>query len=54
VDERLSAGIRRLGIAFDQNSVTFRHKDYRADGRAQYKRMTLATGEFISSSAASS
>jgi hypothetical protein len=34
-------------IAFDGNGVTFRYKDYRADGRARYKRMTLATNEFI-------
>ena len=34
-------------IAFDQNGVTFRYKDYRADGRARYKLMTLATDEFI-------
>jgi hypothetical protein len=37
---------RRL-TAFDQNGVTFRYKDYRADGRARYKLMTLATDEFI-------
>ena len=34
-------------IAFDENGVTFRYKDYRADGRARYKTMTLATDEFI-------
>jgi Putative transposase/Transposase zinc-binding domain len=34
-------------IAFDQRGVTFKYKDYRADGRARYKRMTLATDEFI-------
>ena len=34
-------------IAFDENGVTFRYKDYRADGRARYKSMTLATDEFI-------
>jgi Putative transposase/Transposase zinc-binding domain len=43
---RVAISNRRL-IAFDQNGVTFRYKDYRADGRAQYKSMTLATGEFI-------
>jgi hypothetical protein len=37
---------RRL-IACDQDGVTFKYKDYRADGRARYKRMTLATDEFI-------
>src|SRR5262249_6933741 len=37
---------RRL-IAADHNGVTFRYKDYRADGRARYKVMTLATHEFI-------
>jgi putative transposase/transposase-like zinc-binding protein len=34
-------------IAFDEDGVTFSYKDYRADGRARYKRMTLATSEFI-------
>jgi len=27
--------------------VTFRYKDYRRDGRARYRTMTLAAGEFI-------
>ena len=43
---RVAISNRRL-IAFDQNGVTFRYKDYRADGRARYKLMTLATDEFI-------
>jgi hypothetical protein len=34
-------------IACDDEGVTFRWKDYRADGRARYKTMTLATPEFI-------
>jgi hypothetical protein len=34
-------------IACRQDGVTFRNKDYRADGRARYKQMTLATDEFI-------
>jgi hypothetical protein len=34
-------------IAFNNAGVTFRYKDYRADGHARYKRMTLATHEFI-------
>jgi Putative transposase/Transposase zinc-binding domain len=34
-------------IAFDQQSVTFKWKDYRIKGRDRYKRMTLATNEFI-------
>jgi hypothetical protein len=34
-------------IAFNDSGVTFRYKDYRADGRARYKRMMLATDEFI-------
>jgi hypothetical protein len=34
-------------IAFDRNGVTFRWKDYRAEGHEQAKVMTLATGEFI-------
>jgi Putative transposase len=43
---RVAIANRRL-IAFDQNGVIFRYKDYRADGRARYKTMTLATDEFI-------
>jgi len=34
-------------IACDRSGVTFRWKDYRADGRQRQKAMTLATGEFI-------
>ena len=34
-------------IACDHNGVTFRWKDYRADGRGRQKVMTLSTGEFI-------
>ena len=34
-------------IAGDRTGVTFRWKDYRADGRDRQKVMTLATGEFI-------
>jgi hypothetical protein len=43
---RVAISNRRL-IACDQHGVTFRYKDYRADGRARHKRMTLATDEFI-------
>jgi hypothetical protein len=34
-------------IAHDKRGVTFRYKDYRADGLARRKVMTLATDEFI-------
>jgi hypothetical protein len=34
-------------IASDHAGVTFSYKDYRADGRALYKRMTLTPHEFI-------
>ncbi len=34
-------------IARDKRGVTFRYKDYRADGLARRKTMTLATDEFI-------
>ena len=34
-------------IACDRTGVTFRWKDYRADGRERQKVMTLATDEFI-------
>jgi hypothetical protein len=34
-------------IAFDNKGVTFKWKDYRAEGRDRFKVMTLATDEFI-------
>jgi hypothetical protein len=34
-------------IAFDEQGVTFKWKDYRIEGRDRYKHMTLATDEFI-------
>ena len=34
-------------IAFDEQGVTLKWKDYRIEGRDRYKRMTLATDEFI-------
>ena len=34
-------------IAHDSRGVTFRYKDYRADGLARHKVMTLAAEEFI-------
>src|SRR6476620_7747229 len=34
-------------IACDSSSVTFRWKDYHAEGRDRQKIMTLATAEFI-------
>jgi len=34
-------------IAFNGNSVTFKWKDYRVEGRDRYKLMTLAIDEFI-------
>jgi hypothetical protein len=34
-------------IACDRSGVTFRWKDYRAEGRDRQKVMTLTTGEFI-------
>ena len=43
---RVAISNRRL-IASNHNSVTFRYKDYRADGRARYKVMTVGTHEFI-------
>ena len=43
---RVAISNRRL-IACDKRGVTFRYKDYRADGLARYKVMTLATDEFI-------
>jgi hypothetical protein len=43
---RVAISNRRL-MAFDAHGVTFSYKDYRADGRARSKVMTLATDEFI-------
>ena len=34
-------------IACEAGNVTFKYKDYRADGRARHKTMTLAADEFI-------
>jgi hypothetical protein len=34
-------------VSADANGVTFRWKDYRAEGRERFKTMTLATSEFI-------
>jgi hypothetical protein len=34
-------------IAFDEQGVTFKWKDYRIEGHDRYKRMTLLTAEFI-------
>jgi hypothetical protein len=43
---RIAISNRRL-ISADQNGVTFKYKDYRLDGSARYKTMTITTGEFI-------
>ena len=43
---RVAISNRRL-IALDENGVTFNYKDYRANGQARYKVMTLAISEFI-------
>jgi hypothetical protein len=43
---RIAIANSRL-IAFDDNGVTFRWKDYRAKGRERQKVMTLASDEFI-------
>ena len=43
---RIAISNRRL-LSADQNGVTFKYKDYRIDGPARYKTMTLATDEFI-------
>jgi hypothetical protein len=43
---RVAIANNRL-IACDRTGVTFRWKDYRADGRDRQKVMTLATAEFI-------
>lgn len=43
---RLAIANSRL-IACDEQGVTFKWKDYRIEGRDRYKRMTLATDDFI-------
>ena len=34
-------------VALDQRGVTFRYKDYRRNGQARYRAMTLTADEFI-------
>ncbi len=43
---RIAIANSRL-VAFDDNRVTFKWKDYRAKGRVRHKTMTLAAHEFI-------
>ncbi len=43
---RVALSNRRL-VAADAKTVSFNYKDYRVDGQARFKTMTLATGEFI-------
>jgi hypothetical protein len=43
---RIAISNRRL-LRADANTVTFKVKDYRVEGRERYKTMMLATGEFI-------
>jgi hypothetical protein len=43
---RVAISNRRL-VSADQRGVSFRWKDYRVNGAARYKTMTLATHEFI-------
>ena len=43
---RIAIANRRL-VAADHKGVTFKYKDYRIEGPARYKAMTLATDEFI-------
>src|SRR6195256_6792405 len=43
---RIAISNHRL-VAADKNGVTFKYKDYRIEGPARYKTMTLATNEFI-------
>ena len=44
--DRVGIANSRL-IALDERCVTFRYKDYRRNGRARYRTMTLAPDEFI-------
>jgi hypothetical protein len=43
---RVAISNRRL-LTFDERGVTFRWKDYRAEGRTRHKTMSLSSGEFM-------
>jgi Putative transposase len=43
---RVAIANRRL-MTLDERGVTFRYKDYRRNGQARYRTMTLAPDEFI-------
>jgi hypothetical protein len=43
---RIAISNHRL-VSADEKAVTFKYKDYRIEGPARYKTMTLATDEFI-------
>jgi len=43
---RVAISNRRL-LTLDERGVTFRWKDYRAEGRTRHKTMSLSSGEFI-------
>jgi hypothetical protein len=43
---RIAISNHRL-VSADENGVAFKYKDYRIEGPARYKTMTLATDEFI-------
>jgi hypothetical protein len=43
---RVAISNRRL-LALDERGVTFRWKDYRAEGRTRHKTMSLSSGEFM-------
>ena len=43
---RVAISNRRL-VAFDEQGVSFRWKDYRAKGNTRYKTMTLSAQEFM-------
>jgi hypothetical protein len=43
---RVAVANSRL-VALDERGVTFRYKDYRRDGQARYRTMTLSADEFI-------
>ena len=43
---RIAISNSRL-VGLDERGVSFRYKDYRRDGRARFRTMTLAPDEFI-------
>src|SRR6266566_2600776 len=46
IHPRVAISNSRL-VGLDEHGITFRYKDYRRNGRARFRTMTLASDEFI-------